>query len=73
MLKKCSLMAVYAVVFFTTALVGHSRNLEAKKIDHDSNFSISLNEKSIELLDQHLAADLDNPRAVFVEILKSLP
>ena len=73
MLKKCSLMAVYAVFIFTAALVSHSRNLEAQTIGHDNGFSISLNEKSIQLLDQHLKADLDNPRAVFAEILKQLP
>jgi len=72
-LKNGTLRAVFAVILFTLTIVSIPQTLKAQNPGHAGNFSVLLNEKGIQLLDQRLSVDLDSPRAVFLEILKQLP
>lgn len=68
-----TLQTIYTIVVFVMVIVSDSQNIRAQEIKSDKGFEVSLNEKSIQLLGQHLNVDLNNPRAVFLEILKQLP
>ncbi len=64
----CAFVSIFAVILFV-----HSQSLKARETGNRGGFSVSLNENGIRSLEQHIEADLNNRRAVFVEILKQLP
>jgi len=71
--RSWTVLTILTIIFLVMAIVADPQTIEAQEIKTDKGFEVLLNEKSIHLLSQRLKADLENPRAVFAEILKQLP